>query len=271
MSAMHPRISVSAISTYDWSLAEDLEFYAETGITNVGVSMAKLDRFGWAEGIARVRASGIDVANMIGIGPFHLDRPAQWDEQRARLERAIDAADALGAPTLVVTTGPAGRLAWEEAADALEQAIAPIVARAGERGVSLALEHTNSLRADVGFVHTLADVVDLERRLGTGVCMEINACWAERGLADTVAGGVDALRVVQVSDYAVGTTSTPARLVPGDGDVPIERILGLVLDAGYGGGFDLELIGPRIEEEGYAGAIRRSVDWLGDALTRLGA
>ncbi|HZR14055.1 MAG TPA: sugar phosphate isomerase/epimerase [Acidimicrobiia bacterium] len=268
---MHPRVSVSAISSYDWSLAEDLEFYAEAGITNVGVSMAKLDRFGWDEGIARVRDAGIRVANVIGIGPFHLDRPAQWDGQRARLVRALDGAHALGAPCLVVTTGPAGRLTWEEAADALEEAIAPVVTLARERGVALAVEHTNSLRADVGFVHTLADVVDLARRMGTGVCMEINACWAERGLAETIARGVDTFRLVQVSDYAVGTLSTPARLVPGDGDVPIERILGQVLDAGYAGPFDLELIGPRIEEEGYGAAIRRSVDWLGDALTRLGA
>jgi sugar phosphate isomerase/epimerase len=271
MTAMHPRISVSAISTYDWSLAEDLAFYADAGITNVGVSMAKLERFGWDDGIARIRDAGIRVANMIGIGPFRLDDPAQWDGQRARLERAIDGASALGAPCLVCTTGPAGRLTWEEAADALERALAPVVSQARERGVAVAIEHTNSLRVDVGFVHTLADAVDLARRLGTGVCMEVNACWAERGLAQTVARGVDTFRVVQVSDYAVGTLSTPARLVPGDGDVPIERILGQVLDAGYEGMFDLELIGPRVEDEGYGPAIRRSVDWLGDALTRLGA
>jgi sugar phosphate isomerase/epimerase len=73
-----------------------------------------------------------------------------------------------------------------------------------------------------------------------------------------------------VSDYAVGTLSTPNRLVPGDGDIPIERILRDVLDAGYTGMFDIELIGPRIEDEGYGPAISRSVDWLTGALTRLG-
>ena len=54
-----------------------------------------------------------------------------------------------------------------------------------------AIEHTNSLRVDVGFVHTLRRRVDLARRLGTGVCMEINACWAERDLAATIRDGVD--------------------------------------------------------------------------------
>ena len=101
--------------------------------------------------------------------------------------------------------------------------------------------------------------------------MEVNACWAERGLARTIVDGIDTFRVVQVSDFAVGTLSTPNRLVPGDGDVPIERIVGQVLAAGYDGCFDLELIGPRIDEEGYASACSRAIDALGATLDRLGA
>ena len=63
---------------------------------------------------------------------------------------------------------------------------------------------------------------------------------------------------LQVSDFAVGTLSTPNRLVPGDGDIPLRRIVDQLLDAGYEGVFDLELVGPKIEEEGYRGAIARS-------------
>lgn len=268
---MHPRISVSAICTFPWSLDEDLDLWAAAGITNVGVSVAKLERAGWDAGVARVEAAGLRVTNLIGLGPFHLADPGQWARQRERLNRAIDAADRLRAECLVFTTGPAGDLAWDDAADALEQALAPVLDEARDRGLSFAIEHTNSLRVDVGFVHTLRDDVDLARRLGTGVCMEINACWAERELGATIRDGVETLRLVQVSDFSIGTLSTPNRLVPGDGDVALERIIGEVLDAGYTGCFDLELIGPRIDEEGYPSAIRRSIDWLTDALTRLGA
>jgi sugar phosphate isomerase/epimerase len=172
---------------------------------------------------------------------------------------------------MVFTTGPAGPLTWEDAADALAAALAPTLQRARETGVPFAIEHTNSLRVDVGFVHTLADAIDVARRLGTGVCMEVNACWAERDLARTIATGIDTVRLVQVSDFSVGTMSTPNRLVPGDGDIPLERILGNVLDAGYQGVFDLELIGPAIEKEGYRSAVPRAVDRLTQLLERLGA
>jgi sugar phosphate isomerase/epimerase len=268
---MHPRVSVSAICTYHWSLDEDLAFYRDAGITKVGVSVVKLERHGWDQGVQRVLDSGVRVGNLIGLGPFELANPEQWPEQRRRLDRALDAAAALGAECMVFTTGPAGPLPWEAAADALEAAVTPVLERSRELGVDFAIEHTNSLRVDVGFVHSLRDAVDLARRLDAGVCMELNACWAERALDATIADGVDRIRLVQVSDFAVGTLSTPNRLVPGDGDIPIERILRMVLDAGYGGCFDLELIGPRIEEEGPGAATRRSVERLTDMLERLGA
>jgi sugar phosphate isomerase/epimerase len=268
---MHPRVSLSAISTASWGFDEDLAFYGEAGITNVGISVAKLERFGWDEGTRRVSDAGLRVTNLIGLGPFHLAEPDGWDRQRERLARALDTAAAVGAESVVFTTGPAGALTWEDAADALETALAPVLAEAHQRGVPFAIEHTNSLRVDVGFVHTLRDALDLARRLDTGVCMEVNACWAERGLADTIADGIDRIRLVQVSDFAVGTLSTPNRLVPGDGDIPLERILGQVLAAGYDGCFDLELIGPRIEEEGYRSTCRRSIDRLGGMLDALGA
>ena len=66
-----------------------------------------------------------------------------------------------------------------------------------------------------------------------------------------------AFAFVQVSDAVAGSVTTPDRAVPGDGDIPLESLLGRILEAGYQGAFDLEVIGPRIEQEGYASAIGR--------------
>ena len=268
---MHPRVSLSAISTFQWSLDEDLAFYERAGISAIGASLAKLEAAGIEAGARRLRDAGVRVTNLIGLGPFHLDDPGQWPSQRDRLRAALDAAEAVSAECMILTTGPARQLTWEDAADALEAALQPVVADASVRGIPFGLEHTNSLRVDVGFVHSLADVVGLARRLAIGVCVETNACWAERGLARTITTGVDTFRVVQVSDFAIGTLSTPNRLVPGDGDIPLARILGQVLAAGYAGCFDLELIGPRIDDEGYEAASTRAVVALGGLLDDLGA
>ncbi len=235
-------------------MAEDLAFYAEVGITDVGVALRKLRG---PDDEAALAAASLQVVDVIGVGS-------------SQVGEGIAVAQRLGAPLVVLTTGPADSARWEEAADTFAATMAPLVAAAEDAGVALVLEHTNSLRADVGFVHTLRDAVDLARRVGLGVCVEVNACWGERGLAATLRDGADVLALVQVSDYAVGTTSTPDRLVPGDGDIPLRRILGDVLAAGYAGPFELELVGPRIDAEGYASAITRSVEALSRLLDDLG-
>ena len=123
------------------------------------------------------------------------------------------------------------------------------------------------MRVDVGFVHTLRDAIDLARRLDTGVCMEVNACWAERDLTATIRRGIDRIRLVQISDFKIGTIASSQRLVPGDGDIPIPRIIDDLLTAGYEGSFELELIGDAIVDEGYDAAVPRAVRALDALLT----
>ena len=50
--------------------------------------------------------------------------------------------------------------------------------------------------------------------------------------------------------------------MPGDGDIPLARLLATVLNAGYRGYVELEMLGPRIEDEGYRDAIARGIEAL---------
>jgi sugar phosphate isomerase/epimerase len=270
---MHPRAAVSAISTFQLSLAHDIEFWKAHDITNVGVSVAKLEALGWDDGIRAVQdaiENGLHVVDLIGLGPFHLAHEKRWDAQQERLTRAVETAATIGTDLIVFTTGPFAPLTWNEAADAFERALAPVLRTARGHGINFAIEHTNSLRVDVGFVHSLRDAIDLARRLDVSVCMEINACWAERDLASTIHDGVDRIALVQVSDFTVGTIASSQRLVPGDGDIPLARIMGDLRDAGYTGYFELELIGDAVLAEGYDLAIPRAVDALGRLLSAAG-
>jgi sugar phosphate isomerase/epimerase len=271
---VHPRCCVSAISTFRLTLPEDIAFWRANGIDTVGVSVAKLEAFGWSEGtplIAAAQEHGLRVADLIGLGPFHLAHPERWEAQRERLVRAVKTAGALGVRCVVFTTGPFAPLSWDEAAEALTTALVPVLAEARANNVDFAIEHTNSLRVDVGFVHTLRDAIDLARVLDTNVCMEVNACWAERNLASTIRDGIDRIRLVQVSDFRVGTVTSSQRLVPGDGDIPLARILSELVAAGYEGVFELELIGDAIVEEGYDAAVPRAIARLSELLDEVGA
>lgn len=258
---MHSQLSVSAVSSWQWTLDEDLTFWADAGIDHVGLSFRKLEEAGLDASVARVRDAGLRVSNIVELGWWDLADPSTWPAQQERLLAAVDVAGALGG-CLVLTTGPARSLDWDAAADALAGALEPVQFVAHAVSVPLTIENTGPLRLDLSFCTTARDGVDLARRLAAGLCLEINSCFAERDLAGTIDGARDVLAHVQLSDFVIGSLSTPDRAVPGDGDIPLASIIDTVLATGYRGAFEIEMVGPRIEDEGYASAIRRAVAHL---------
>ena len=229
-----------------------------------------VDKLAGPGAVDQVRGAGIQVSQVCCPGVAIAD-PARWAGDRSRLLDVLDLAVALGAPCLGTTTGPAGGLDWDEAAAALGQALAPVAEAAADHGVVLAIEQTLPVRVEIGFVHSLRDSVELAERFGLGVIMESNYCFKERGLATTVRAAGPRLTRVQVSDLVPPSTVIPDRAVPGDGVIPIDAVVRLVLDAGYAGPFELEMLGPRIEAEGYEPACRRGVAALSAILAEANA
>ncbi|MCD4533040.1 hypothetical protein LRP67_02965 [Nocardioides sp. cx-169] len=76
---------------------------------------------------------------------------------------------------------------------------------------------------------------------------------------------------VQLSDMVFGDRSLPCRAVPGRGDLLLLALLGWLVDAGYGGVFECELSGPRIDALVHRRAAALGVEWLHGVLADLGA
>lgn len=269
----HPRVSVNAISSIQQTLEQDVALWQQLGIDHVGLILHKVEAAGWDEAEPMLRDAGLRVSTIAGPVPVSLREAPDSDARRAEqavITRALELAAAVGAPTMYLCSGPADGLAWDDAAASFCAGVAPVVERASALGVRLAIEPTNPLRADVSFVFSFRDAVDLARAAGIGVVADFQSCWYERGIDELLRAHVDDVALVQVSDYVVGSFDTPNRAVPGDGVVPVARLLRAVLDAGYEGAIDLEVIGPRIEAEGYAAAIARSTAYVSTVLDRLG-
>lgn len=258
MTAVHPQLSVSAVSSHRWTLDEDLEFWTAAGIDHVGLSLRKLEAAGIDDACARVATAGLRVSNIVEVGWWDLAEPATWPRQQARLVAAVDAAARLGG-CLVLTTGPARAMDWDVAVAALDTALDPVRVHADAVGVPITIEPTSAVRIDLSFCTTVRDGVDLARALGVGLCLECNSSFAERDLLGTLAAATDVLAHVQVSDFVIGSLTSPDRAVPGDGDIPLDRLVGAIQQLGYTGAYEIEMVGPRIEAEGYASAISRAV------------
>ncbi len=272
MTAMHPRIGLHQVAFVRESSAafiahcRDIGVRHTTLVTPVLTQPGELDAARRALGETGVRVECVN-------HPFATFPDLDADDGRATegLLRAIAIAEQLGARSIYMLTGARGSLDWEGAAARFAQLVAPCQDAADAAGVQLLVENANALNADLHIAHTLADAAALAETAGVGLCLELHACWMEAGLKGLLRRVMPLTGLVQVSDYVLGDRSTPCRAVVGDGAIPLERLLGDVLAAGYTGVFDLELVGPRIDAEGNRAATRRAAENLSAILTRLGA
>lgn len=233
-----------------------------------GVGLFSLRRQGnWAAAISSVQASPVSVPYLCHAAMFTLDNPASWDASARAFMDTIDVAKAMGARMVYATTGPAGRLEFDEAVDALSLAIVPVREHAAAQGIKLLTETTNPLMCFTHFLHTFEDTVRVATALDIDVCLDLHPTWHERGIRDKIVAASNKIGLVQVSDH-VPRNMTISRDVVGDGIVPIERFLQTIFEAGYNGPVDLELFGR--PDETALDDLLRSAEHLTKILHHLG-
>jgi sugar phosphate isomerase/epimerase len=273
-SIIHPRVSLNLMSCRKWTLAQDIAFCLANGVHTIGVPSHKLAPDP-AAAIASIKSAGLRTSTMLAVAtgvPMITPPKDGVSAPLQALRPAIDAAAALGSPACYFLSGPTpSRMPTDEAGAAFVTAIAPAVAYARSKGVRLAIENSSVPTRANGFVHSLNDMAEITRAAGLDMCLELQNCWVEMNLPRLFRDNARRFAVVQVSDFVVGEDARLNRAVPGDGDMPLEWLIGKLLEAGYDGMFELEVLGPKIEAEGYESAIRRGLEWMSEKLRGLGA
>lgn len=269
---IHPRVCLHQVAFMRGKTADFVAYCRETGIRHMTLVTPMLFQPGETEAAIEAMAGGDThaavVNHPIAMGSS-LDRAG--GEETEALSRAIDVAHQVGARAIYLVSGGRGLMSWEDAARRFADIVAPCLDAARQKDVWLLVETASHLNVDMHIAHTLDDTIRLAEIAGIGVCIELQACWFEGGLKEKFARAVPNAGLVQVSDYIPGDRFTPSRAVVGDGVVPLERLLGDILAAGYEGVFDLELVGPRIEQEGPQAAAKRAAENLSEILVKLGA
>ena len=270
---MHPRVCLHQIALMKESTTAFIELCREIGVPNMTLATPFIaQQPGGIETIKQALAKGGPRVAVVNH-PFAVFPNLEQDHGEAseKLLQAIDLTAALGAKSMYLLTGGRGALSWEHAARRFADLLAPSQIAAHEKGVTLMIENASPFNVDIHIAHTLADTIQLAEMTGISVCVDLQPCFSEANLSQLFRRALPIAGLVQVSDYVLGDRVAPCRAVPGDGVVPLEQLIGDLLDAGYQGLFDLELVGPRINEEGGAVASKRATAWLSELLTKLGA
>ncbi len=259
------RYSVNQLSTLTWPFDKDIEHYAQIGVPAITPQRSKLDPYGVDAGIKLLEGCGMDIAALQAGTNFSLHDQSRWPAQIDAFKGSLEIAARLGVDLMIFQTGPGAGLSYEEAEARFVSILEQVLPEAERLGVRLSIEHNSALRVDLGFLgsfHNALDLADMMDSPFVTICLEINNAWAERHLYRNIKERTRRIGVVQIDDFKEGTTITPSRVPLGDGIIPIKRIIGALAEAGYDGYYDVELIGPHIEEMGYEEALRRCQVYL---------
>ena len=268
---MHPRVCVSGLCFPGLSATGAIEAIAGLGAANASLTGAKVRESGAKAVVAAGRRHGVKIVTTTGALGLDLSSGRASPASLRRAEQDIDLAAAVGAAAMYGLAGPRTSARWDACADAYVNAVGELVGYAADRGVTLAIEPTSWLYADLTFIHTFHDALLVAPRAGMGICLDAFHVWTEAGLRAEIGEHAGLIAHVQLSDMTRGSRALPCRTVPGDGDVPLEAVVQWLLDAGYPGVFDCELNGPAIDAIGHHAAAAQTANWLDKLLDELGA
>jgi sugar phosphate isomerase/epimerase len=268
---MHPRVCVSGLCFPGLPATGAIEAIAGLGVANASLTGAKVRESGAEAVIAAGRRHGVKIVTTTGALGLDLSSGQACAASLWRAEQDIDLAAAVGATAMYGLAGPRTSARWDACADAYVNAVGDLAGYAAARGVTLAIEPTSWLYADLTFIHTFHDALLVAPRAGMGICLDAFHVWTEAGLREDIGEHAGLLAHVQLSDMTRGSRALPCRAVPGAGDVPLAAVVQWLLEAGYPGVFDCELNGPAIDAIGHHAAAAQTANWLDKLLEELRA
>ena len=246
-----PRFSISQISTFRASFAEDVEAYRGAGIEGLGIWELKIPEGGDAEALEALEASGLASTNAVPLVPSLLPLPLMEgpDDPHERIEavcRSLHRLAPFRPEAVVCLTGPAGDLEPDRARATVVAGLATVAGEARTTGLRIGLEpYSRHGGEDWTIVSTLPQAAELidEADVGdaVGMLFDVWHLWDEEGLEEHVAEHIARVAGVHVSDVREPTRSFADRLLPGEGIADVPRILGALDRAGWDGFYDLEI------------------------------
>lgn len=255
-------LSMNEITTFRWSLVEDIENYQQAGFRAIGVWRHKLSDWDEDQAVDLLADSGLVVSNLTWAGGF------TGSDGRSPAEAIDDAIDALrlagklGAGCLVVYPGGRNNHTFRHAGRLLRSALKELLPVAEAMEVPIALEPMHpACAADWTFLTDLASVVSLLEdygnpylKLGYDTYHFPLGAHQQHVLTDLAPH----LGIVHLGDRALPPSLDEERCLLGQGHVPLAETITTLQAAGYQGAFDVKLLGPDIETHDYWTVLEQS-------------
>ena len=252
-------IAISQMTTPRWDLSLEVERLAAHGFDAVSVWRPKISDVGTTAAAALIAAAGLRVSSVQWAGGFTGGDGRSFDESIDDALEAIETAETLGAPVLVVHSGCRGGHTRSHARRLLAEALELLAAPARQAGVTLAVKPMHPVAAvGCSFVSRLAEAVELiESFDDPAVRLALDLWhWADDPeVGSLVPRLAERTAVVQVADRTGTAAAAEDRLPAGHGRLPLADVLAGLAAHGYRGELEFDPVGESVEILGYEGVL----------------
>jgi sugar phosphate isomerase/epimerase len=253
--------AISEVTTLRWELSDELDALARHGFDAISIWRTKLSDIDAARGRWLIERAGVRVSSLQWIGGFTGSDGRSFAEAIEDGIEAIEEAAALSAGVLLVHPGCRGGHTLSHARRLLEDALGQLASAAAEQGVTLAVMPTHRRAAGgCGYLTSLEAGRDLVRRCnhpGIRLAIDLWHFGHEPDLPERLAELLPDTAVVRVADRLGLPSNDQQRLPPGEGLLPLGRLVSAIEAAGYRGDVEFECVGETVQQAGYESTLAR--------------
>ena len=255
-----PRISINEMTTYHWSLLEDVAGYRAAGVSSIGVWRRKLSDFGEERGVELLRDSDLAVSSFWSAGGF---TGSDGQTFREAVDDALDAlrlAAQVRAGCLVVVSGARAGHTLSHARRLICDALRELGDTAAHSGLAIALQpmHRRPVKrwSMLNSLDAALDALSYCDHPHVGLVFDAFHLWQEPELYRRIPDVVPWIKLVALSDAHSAASHSLSlgdedRCIPGQGVLPLAEIVAALEVGGYRGAYDVQLQGERCWRSDY--------------------
>lgn len=244
------RLSFNQMTADSWSLDQVIRNCAVSGTPYIGVWRHKLEGDA-TKASAMIRNEGLKVSSLCRGGWFSAPTAEERRQRVADNRLAIAQAAVLGAPVLVIVSGPANGQTLDDARATVLDGLLEVLPDAERAGVTLGIEPLHPMyAAERSVVVTLKQANDLADRLSSsaaGVVVDAFHVWWDPDVMKQIERARGRIAGFHVSDWPVPLPGIlMGRAMMGDGVIELRKLRRAVDATGYNGPIEVEIFNEEI-------------------------
>ena len=239
------RLSFNQITADPWSLEEALDHCSRNGVPYIAAWRHKLDGNA-AKASSLIRNAGLRVSSLCRGGWFSAPTAEERRSRIADNRIAIEEAALLGAPVLVIVSGPANGQSLADARTTVLDGLLEVLPDAEKAGVVLGIEPLHPMyAAERSVVVTLKQANDIADRLrspSAGVVVDAYHVWWDPEILNEIERARGKIVGFHVSDWPVPLPGIlMGRAMMGEGVIELRQLRQAVDKTGYDGPIEVEI------------------------------